>query len=121
MHTQLIGRGNSVQTILMALVSLLVLGAIHFTPSDAQAGRMKDVHLMHLEAIAEYLYGNADTDGLETRNSSFVPAEAGYQFAVRSEVLVYSPVTDGFDWVPCVTQLVQTGPRSFRVAKTVCQ
>ncbi len=114
------GRGFAAARV-TALAAILTFGAIGLVSTDAHAGRMKDVHFLHLEAIAEYLYGNSDTDGLQYRNSNFVPAEAGYQFAVRSEILVYSPVTDGFDWIPCTTQLVEAGPRSFRVAKTVCQ
>lgn len=125
MRVQSVGRGSFRFTSRMLSAGLLAFTCLAFTslalfPVDAKAGRMKDVHMLHLEAVAEYLYGNSDTDGLEYRNSSFVAAEAGFQFAVRSEFLVYSPVTDGFDWVPCVTQLIQTSPRSIRVAKTVC-
>lgn len=82
---------------------------------------MKDLHFVHLEAIAEYLYGNADTDGLQYRNSGFVAAETGYQFAVRSEILVYSPAIENFEWVACTTQIVEIGTKSFLVAKTSCQ
>lgn len=101
-------------------VGALVLG-IHLFTNVAQAGRMKDIHFLHLEAIAEYLYGNADIDGLQYRNSGFVAAETGYQFAVRSEILVYSPAIDNFEWVACTTQIIEVGTKSFRVAKTSCQ
>jgi hypothetical protein len=101
-------------------VGALVIG-VHLFPNFAHAGRMKDLHFLHLEAIAEYLYGNADTDGLQYRNSGFVAAENGYQFAVRSEILVFSSAIDDFEWVTCTTQIVETGTKSLRVAKTTCQ
>ena len=76
---------------------LAFVAAITFT-QFAEAGRMKDVHFAHMEALAQHLFGNTNTDVLETRNTKFVTAEAGYFVAVSSEVSLYSWRHDTFKW-----------------------
>jgi hypothetical protein len=108
----------------VALVVLIVMGFFN----SAKAGRMKDIHFLHLEAIAVHLFGHPDTDGLETRKTAFATPEPGYFTAVESEVLVYSQVLSDFEWVKCTTMIVRTetgtiaGAPSYdySVAKTVC-
>ncbi len=95
----------------------------------AEAGRMKELHLLHLEAIAIHLYGNPDTDGLETRNTTFVKPEPGYFTGISSEVQVYSAVRNNVEWVKCTTMIEKTsyvGPsgavsEDFVVTKTDCK
>lgn len=95
---------------------------------EAQAGRMKDIQLLHIEAIATHLYGHPDIDGLETRKTAFEKPEPGFFTAVSSEVLVYSAVRQDFEWVKCTTMIdrmeVPTAAGApkydYSVAKTVC-
>ncbi len=108
----------------VALALFLSMGFVN----SAKAGRMKDIHFLHLEAIAVHLFGHPDTDGLETRKTAFATPEPGYFTAVESEVLVYSQVLSDFEWVKCTTMIVRTetgtiaGAPSYdySVAKTVC-
>jgi hypothetical protein len=108
----------------LALAVLLCIGLVN----SANAGRMKDIHFMHLEALAIHLFGHPDTDGLETRKTAFAKPEPGYFTAVESEVLVYSQVRNDFEWVKCTTMISRTesgtveGTPSYdySVAKTVC-
>lgn len=109
----------------VAIAVVLGLGFVN----SAKAGRMKDIHFMHLEAIAVHLFGHPDTDGLETRKTSFATPEPGYFTAVESEVLVYSQVHSDFEWVKCTTMILrsETGTIAgapsydYSVAKTVCK
>lgn len=96
--------------------------------TEAEAGRMKDIQLIHLEAIATHLYGQPEIDGLETRNTAFEKPAPGFFTAVSSEVLVYSAVRQDFEWVKCTTMIDRTEiptaagtPRyDYSVTKTVC-
>ncbi len=98
---------------------LAFVAAITFT-QFANAGRMKDVHFAHMEALAQHLFGNPNTDVLETRNTKFVPAEAGFFVAVSSEVSLYSWRHDTFKWVPCTTQFEKLANDEVVVKKVEC-
>lgn len=110
---------------ILAILMMLLSSGI---TTEAQAGRMKDIQLLHLEAIATHLYGQPDIDGLETRNTAFEKPEPGFFTAVSSEVLVYSAVRQDFEWVKCTTMMSRTEISSasgapkfdYSVAKTVC-
>lgn len=96
--------------------------------NTAEAGRMKEIQYLHLEAIATHLFGHPDTDGLVTRKTEFISPDSGYSLAVMSEVLVYSSVVQDFEWVECKTMINRNESRTiagvpqfdYRVAKTVC-
>lgn len=111
-------------SILAILLFLLSSGLT----TEAEAGRMKDIQLLHLEAIATYLYGQPEIDGLETRNTAFEKPEPGFFTAVSSDVLVYSAVRQDFEWVKCTTMIDRTEfstasgvPKyDYSVKKTVC-
>lgn len=108
-----------------SLVSSLFLAAtmiaIVFAAGSANAGRMKDVHSQHMEALAKHLFGNANTDVLETRNTKFTPAEAGFFVAVSSEVSLYSWRHDTFKWIPCTTQFKKLANDDVVVEKVSCE
>lgn len=93
--------GLSTSAVLFVLLNLSVA-------SEAEAGRMKDIQLLHLEAIATHLFGQPDIDGLNTRNTAFEKAEPGYFTAISSEVLVYSAIRKDFEWVKCTTMIDRT-------------
>jgi hypothetical protein len=94
----------------------------------AEAGRMKEIQYLHLEAIATHLFGQPDTEGLVTRKTEFISPDSGYFKGVMSEVLVYSSVVQDFEWVECKTMINRTESGTiagvpqidYRVAKTVC-
>lgn len=112
----------------VSILAILLVLLSSSLASKAEAGRMKDIQLLHLEAIATHLYGQPEIDGLETRNTAFEKPEPGFFTAVSSEVLVYSAVRQDFEWVKCTTMIDRTevptaagAPKyDYSVAKTVC-
>lgn len=99
---------------------LVLMLPVLFLAVVAEAGRMKDVQMEHLESVAYELFGHYDTDSLETRGTKFVPAETGYFVAVSTEVQVYDSATDAFEWVWCTSQFRQLATDRVEVAVTRC-
>lgn len=109
------------KAVLLSACLVVFATVFGFTSEKAQAGRMKDLHLQHMEALAQHLFGSYDTDLLETRNTKFVPAGAGFFVAVSSEVSLYSWRHDTFLWIPCVTQFEKTVTDDVTVKKVSCE
>jgi hypothetical protein len=109
-----------------ATVVTCVLALFTLISPPAQAGRMKDVQFSHLEALAEYLFGNTDTDSLVIRKTGFVPAPQGFFIAISSEVQVYSAAQSSFQWETCTTFFVKepattAEPEKISVTKVSCE
>lgn len=104
----------------LLLASCFLIGGLSVTRLTL-AGGIKDVLFQHLEAVAEYLYGESDTESLQYRNPQFVPAAMGFQLAIQSEVQIYDSKLKAFRWITCATQFLEKTSGRYSPASTSCE